>query len=114
MVVSNPPVKALMIYDGDCGFCRRWMNRWRRLTGDKIDYEPYQKAASRFPEITREQFGHAVHFVETKGQVTSGARAVFRSVAGLWYLAWLDGAYEHLPGFAPLSERIYRWVADHR
>jgi len=103
-----------MIYDGDCGFCRRWMNRWRRLAGDLIDYEPYQEAASRFPEIAQEEFRSAVQFIGSNGEVTSGAQAVFRSVAGRWYLSWLDGSYDHLPGFAPLSERIYRWVADHR
>src|SRR5439155_25604862 len=54
--VSNPPPKPLMIWDGDCHFCRRWIERWREITRDEVDYEISQKVGDRFPEIPREQF----------------------------------------------------------
>ena len=114
MSVPNPPAKRLMLYDGDCGFCRRWISRWRKMTRGEVDYASYQEAASRFPEISREDLARSVFLIEPDGAVVNGARAVFRSVVGLWYLSWLDRLYRYLPGFATLSEKIYRWVTDHR
>ena len=69
-----------MVFDGDCGFCRIWIARWRRgSTG--IDYVPYQEAADWFPAISREAFARAVHLVEPGGKVSRGAEAVFRALA---------------------------------
>ncbi len=108
------PSKPLLIYDGDCGFCRRWIARWERATGDRVDYAPYQEAASGFPKIPRERFAEAVQLVEPDGQWSRGAEAVFRALAyapgrgaGLWF-------YDHVPGFAGASEGCYRLVARHR
>jgi predicted DCC family thiol-disulfide oxidoreductase YuxK len=42
----------LLIYDGDCGFCVYWARYWRKLTGDRVDYRPYQQVAAQYPEIT--------------------------------------------------------------
>ena len=41
--VSNPPPKPLIIWDGDCHFCRRWIERWSEITGDAVDYATSQK-----------------------------------------------------------------------
>ena len=52
--------KPLLVYDGDCGFCRRWIDRWKILTGDKVDYAPFQEAAKRFHHIPKKKFQEAV------------------------------------------------------
>jgi predicted DCC family thiol-disulfide oxidoreductase YuxK len=106
--------KPLLIYDGDCSFCRRWIGRWRDLTGNSVDYEPYQSAAPRFPQIAPERFGQAVHLVERDGAVSFGANAVFRTLALAGkkrYLLWL---YREAPGFAAISEAVYGLIARHR
>jgi predicted DCC family thiol-disulfide oxidoreductase YuxK len=112
--VARPPDKPLLIFDGDCTFCRCWIARWKQATGERVDYVPLQSESisARFPELSRDQLESAVHLVEPDGQVTRGAAAVFRSlaVARRWPL-W---AYENLPGFAPASECAYRIVARHR
>ena len=66
--VSNPPPKPLMIWDGECHFCKRWIERWREITAGKVDYVTYQEAANRFPEIPIEQFQRAVAFIEPDGK----------------------------------------------
>src|SRR3954462_10744316 len=78
--VANPPKIPLLIYDGDCHFCRRWIERWRELTRGTVEYEPFQELADRFPEIPRQNFEQAVHFIDTDGSVYRGAEAVFRSL----------------------------------
>lgn len=108
------PSKPLMVYDGDCGFCRLWIKRWRFLTGDQVDYRPYQETASRYPEIPLERFQASVHLVEPHGGVYTGAQAVFQGLSYRKGLGWLPGAYGRVPGLSWISERAYGFVATHR
>jgi len=108
------PVKPLLIFDGDCDFCRRWIVRWQEATGDAVDYAPSQEVAERFPQVTAEEFARSVVLVEPDGGVFRGAEAVLRSLAqgrktsaGYW-------CYRHLPGFAFAAELFYRVVAGNR
>ena len=105
-----------MIYDGDCGFCGRWIQRWKRTTADRVEYLPFQdpSIAARFPELPREAFERSVHLVEPDGRVYRGAEAVFRSLASPSKFAWLLWTYEKIPGVAPLAEWGYRRVASNR
>ena len=54
--VRDAPPKPLLIFDGNCHFCRRWIERWRELTAGAVEYAPSQEVAERFPEIPREAF----------------------------------------------------------
>ena len=112
--VRDAPPKPLLIFDGDCHFCRRWIERWRELTAGAVEYAPFQEAAQRFPEIPREAFERAVQFIETDGTVFSGAEAVFRSLGHKRGRKWMTWCYERVPGFAVITEAAYRVVARHR
>ena len=87
--VHLPPEKPLMVYDGDCGFCRRWVARWKRTTAGRVEVEPYQTAQERFPEIPLAQFKRAVQLIDPDGSVSSGAEAVIRSLATVPYRKWM-------------------------
>src|SRR3989475_5362685 len=112
--VSNLPPKSLIIWDGDCHFCRRWIERWREITRGVVDYATSQESAERFPEIPREQFERSVIYIETDGSVFFGAEAVFRSLRCRSSKKWLAWSYEHVPGFAAVSESFYRIIASNR
>ncbi len=112
--VSNPPRHPLMIWDGECHFCRRWIERWREITAGQIDYATYQEAASRFPEILLEEFREAIIFIEPDGKTFLAAQAVYRSLACRSSRKWLAWSYDHVPGFAAISEIAYRFIARHR
>jgi predicted DCC family thiol-disulfide oxidoreductase YuxK len=105
--------KPLLVFDGDCHFCRQWIHRWKETTGDAVTYEPYQEAAGRFPAISRDAFKRAVHLITPEGEICSAAEAVYRTLA-------LAGSrrplflYERFAWFRGLSEKAYRLVADHR
>lgn len=103
-----------MIWDGNCGFCRRWIVRWRRLTGRAVDDEPYQRAADRFPGIHPEQFAAAVHLIEPDGTVTRAAEAALKSLALAGRAKWLWRLYRSVRCFRWGAEGVYRWVALHR
>ena len=106
--------RPVLIYDGDCGFCRRWVERWRGATGEAIEYATSAEAAPRFQAIPRERFAEAVVLVEPDGRVTFGAEAVFRALATAPGRAWPLWTYEHVPGVAAASSFVYAQVASHR
>jgi predicted DCC family thiol-disulfide oxidoreductase YuxK len=107
-------LKPVLVYDGDCSFCRLWIDYWRQLTGDAIEYAPFQEAADRYPNIPRESFAKSVQLIFPSGEVRSGAHAVFETLAVDPSRRWLLSLYQHLPGFAALTEAGYRFVAGHR
>ncbi len=79
--VGRPPSRPTLVFDGDCGFCRYWIARWRRVTGDLVEYAPYQEVAGYYPEIPVESFAKSVQLILPDGGVTSGAEAVFGALA---------------------------------
>ena len=103
-----------MIWDGECHFCKRWIERWREITARKVDYATYQEAGARFPEIPVEQFKRAVAFIEPDGEVFFAAEAVYRSLGCRSSRKWLAWSYDHVPGFAGISEGAYKFIARHR
>src|SRR5437762_14275318 len=101
--VANPPPKSLMIWDGECHFCKRWIERWREITAGAVDYVTYREAAHQFPEIPLEQFERAVAFIEADGNAFFGAEAVYRSLRYRGSRKWLAWSYDRVPGFAAIS-----------
>ena len=112
--VSDPPAKPLLIWDGDCDFCHLWIERWRQMTAGKVDYTTYQKAADQFPEIPTDQFNRSLVLIEPDGTAFSAAEAAYRSLAYRPSREWLSWSYNHVPGFAVVSETGYGLIARHR
>lgn len=111
---SAPTPRPVLVYDGDCAFCRYWVDYWRRMTGEAIEYQPWQSVAARYPMVAGADFARAIYLFEPDGRMHRGAAAAFEVLArvpgrGLW-----RRAYRQLPGFAPLSEAAYAFVARHR
>ena len=112
--VANPPTKPLIIWDGECLFCRRWIERWQEIIGGEVDYVASQNVGDRFPEITQDQFERSVIFIESDGTVFCGAEAVLRSLRCRSSKKWMAWSYEHVPGFAAVSEGFYKTIASNR
>jgi predicted DCC family thiol-disulfide oxidoreductase YuxK len=106
--------KPLLVYDGDCSFCRLWIERWRSITGERVRYAPFQEVAGEFPEIPREAFVRAVQLILPDGEVLSAAHAVFRALSFVPGYAWMLWLYRHFPGAAMVAEFFYRFVARNR
>lgn len=106
--------KPLLIYDGDCNFCRRWISRWRHVTQDRVDYAASQEVGDDFPEISPERFESSVQLVEPDGNLYEGAEAVFRTLAYASQKYWSLWMYRNVPGFSRMAEGFYRFVAENR
>ena len=78
-----PSVRPTLVFDGECGICRTWVDYWHKLTGDAVCYRPYQGAARDYPQIPIEEFRRAMQLIEPDpkvpgGKVYAGAAAQYR------------------------------------
>src|SRR5580658_7539466 len=100
-------MNPILIYDGQCGFCKIWINYWKLLTGDRVDYAPSQEVAAQYPQIPPSAFAEAVQLIRPDGSYVSGARAVYETLGR-------EKTYEASRLLAWLSEAVYGFVARHR
>jgi predicted DCC family thiol-disulfide oxidoreductase YuxK len=111
-----------LLFDGDCSFCRAWIDYWRRLTGDRVRYTPYQEInpdvdediGSRFPNAQQKELTSAVTLLLPSGEMRRAAYAVFSVLALVPEKRWMLWLYLHIPGFSLVAELAYRMVARHR
>jgi len=109
--------RPTLIYDGDCGFCRRsvdLLQRWDRE--QRIALIPFQDqariAAFGIPLLA---LAAAMHLIlpAPDGRVLAGADAVpelLRLLPGKRWLAWGF----RVPGVLPVARRLYAWIARRR
>lgn len=104
-------MKPRLVFDGDCGFCRYTVRYAERVTGDAVEYRPYQEVAGEYPELSEADFAGSIQLFDD-GARRQGAEAAFRTLAlggrGCWLRVY------RLPGLAPVFEWLYALVARHR
>jgi predicted DCC family thiol-disulfide oxidoreductase YuxK len=106
--------RAMLAFDGECSFCRVWIESWQQLTGERVRYTPYKEISSRFPNLPRTDCASAVTLFLPSGEIRRGAHAVFSVLALVPGKSWMLWLYLHIPGFALAAELAYRMVARHR
>ena len=114
---ARPPAatqRPRLIYDGDCGFCFYWARYWEKLTGESVEYRPYQQVAAQYPAISEADFRRAVQYVAPDGRRASAAEASFLTLSHAHGKGFWLALYRYLPGFAAVSELAYGFVAAHR
>ncbi len=106
------PMKPRLVYDGDCAFCCYAVEYAASVTADTVEYRPYQEVLAEYPDITEAEFADSIQlFVD--GERRERADAAFRTLAIGGVRFW-DRLHRRLPGFAALSDALYRWVARRR
>jgi predicted DCC family thiol-disulfide oxidoreductase YuxK len=114
--IEPAPARPVLVYDGDCRFCRMWIERWRDATGDSVEYLAQQspECASRFPQLDPVALQEAVHRVDTEGRVTRGAEAVLQTLADAPGWGRVARLGLESPVFLGIAEQLYRVVARNR
>ena len=110
-----PTEKPMMVWDGECGFCKYWITNWKLKTEDRIDYKTFPEVREHFADIPLNEFKKASRLIEPNGSVFSGLDSAFRSFIyfekenSRWHL-W----YSKYNWLASLSDHIYNFIAKHR
>jgi predicted DCC family thiol-disulfide oxidoreductase YuxK len=112
--MNDHPDRPLLIYDGTCGFCRAWVDYWKKLTADRVLYAPYQQLSDPFHGITRQECAASVQLLLPNGKRFSAGQAVFSLLnIASDNSSWIR-LYERVPGVASITELLYRFIARHR
>lgn len=106
------PGTPILIYDGSCGFCTRWVARAKRLDVRGVVRvlpleDPEAQQLSGRPVAALRQ---AAHFITPDGVVFAGA-AAGRELARYLRGGTLVRLVTAVPGFMAIAERAYAWVA---
>jgi predicted DCC family thiol-disulfide oxidoreductase YuxK len=99
----------VLIYDGDCGFCRRvagWVRHWG---GDRLLYLRSQVAVQRYPSIGERETSTSVLLFGGDGSLFRGMEVLYR-VGALGGTPFFLNLYRSSRLFAWLSDRGYGWV----
>jgi predicted DCC family thiol-disulfide oxidoreductase YuxK len=107
----------VLVFDGDCGFCRYCVDYARAVTNVEanrgVRYEPYQQVAAQYPDISVEEFKASIRLF-TPASRYHGAQAAFRVLALAPRLRGWLWCYRFVPLFALIAEAMYRFTARHR
>ena len=109
--------RPTLIYDGECGFCRRCVALVQRADrGHRLDVVPFQdqERVARFG-IPLPALAAAMHLVlpPPDGRVLAGADAAPEILRLLPRWRWLAGVFR-VPGVRPVARRMYGWIARQR
>lgn len=113
--VSNTSADVV-IYDGQCGFCRAQVDRLARWDGrGRLCFLSLHdpQVAERFPDLTRSQLMQQMYVVANNGRRYAGASAVrylVRRLPRLWPLVPLV----YFPLSLPIWQWLYRQIARRR
>ena len=108
--------KDVVLYDGQCNFCRSQINVLRRLDGRRrLEFVSLHdpQVAKNYPNLTFDQLMEQMWIVTPEGAQHGGAYAVrylSRRLPILWPLAPLM----HFPFTMPLWCFLYRLIAKYR
>lgn len=106
-------MKALALYDGDCGVCARVVAVLAPRTSAAIDWRPWQGEAVLPAGAGPQRLERELVFVDAHGATHGGARAfaaILRHVRGAHWL----GVSLAAPGIRCAADAAYSLFARHR
>jgi predicted DCC family thiol-disulfide oxidoreductase YuxK len=112
---TKSPAQGVVLYDGQCGFCSRWVKYWANTLechGFEIASldEPWVAGKLKMP---REELLADIRLLTVDGTLISGADVYLYVARRIWW-AWPFYAIFSLPGFNRLIHAGYRRVASNR
>jgi predicted DCC family thiol-disulfide oxidoreductase YuxK len=100
------PASGWILYDGECGFCARWVHIWERTIAKRgFALKDLQSAwTENLLCVPRENLLDDIRVLTRNGEVFTGADACLYVTRRTWW-AWPFYALFSLPGF----NRTLRW-----
>ena len=113
-LVTFKPPRPILVWDGECNFCRLCAERFNSHRENKVDLIPYQSLHQKWPQAPTEDYASAVYLFTPAGKSYRAAAAIYRFYAEYPWRGWAYWAYKRFLWFAALSEWGYRFVANNR
>ncbi|MBP9855457.1 MAG: DUF393 domain-containing protein [Candidatus Omnitrophica bacterium] len=110
-------LRLKIIYDGDCGFCRRWIKRIQIMDlFEKYMYVNFRTAADLkqiHPELTEAACEHEMILIDEDCSIHGGF-FVFRKICFSMPMLMPLALVFYFPGSGSIGPLLYQWVARHR
>ena len=114
--MNDPKNQDVVLYDGQCNFCRSQINILRRLDGrNRLKFISLHdpEVAINYPNLTVEQLMEQMWIVTPDGKQYGGAYAV-RYLTRRLPILWPVAPLLHMPLTMPIWCFLYRLVAKYR
>lgn len=113
--MCDHPSRPVLYWDGDCGFCRKWVARWKQTTGDHVLYRTLQEAPQEVVAAAGGQSLDRIVLQKPDGSLVSGARAAVTALATRSRASRLVlSGLQRIPLLSRAAEATYAWIAAHR
>lgn len=107
----------VVIYDGECNFCRSQVENLRRLDrgGNRLSFLSLHdpRVAERYPDLSPEELMEQMFVIDQSDRRHGGGDAV-KYLSRRLPLLWPVAPVLHIPGTARLWRWIYRQIAKRR
>ena len=110
------PESCVVIFDGNCRFCRAQVARLARWDSRRaLSFLPLQdpQVAEKFPDLSHDQLMQQMYLIDRDGGRHGGA-AAFRYMTRLLPRLWILAPLLHIPYMLPIWQWCYRQVAARR
>jgi predicted DCC family thiol-disulfide oxidoreductase YuxK len=110
-----PSAEGWVLYDGDCGFCVRWLHFWSpvlRRRGFEVDTLQADWTAEALG-IPPDEMVRDIRLLTNAGATYAGSDVYLYVARRIWW-AWPFGILFGLPGFNWLIRAGYKWFAANR
>lgn len=113
--LGRPTSRGVVLYDGECGFCSRWVRYWAQtLTRHGFEVASLDESwVAEQIRMPREELLTDIRLLTSDRQLVSGADVYLFVARRIWW-AWPFYAVFSLPGFNRLIHIGYRWFARNR
>ena len=112
---ATPPGHAILVYDGDCGFClasARWVQRRARVPLELIEFAEAEERSGILTSLSHSDLHGSAHFVTADGVEYHGGASISRSlrlVPGGWLVGFVDW-----PLLSVIRDAFYSIVSANR
>jgi predicted DCC family thiol-disulfide oxidoreductase YuxK len=111
-VRTNAPGHDVLLFDGECAFCRGAAGRLLRwIPAGGVEPRSFREpdALARFPGLSPAHCEQALQLVREDGEVFAGIDGAVEALRH-GRLGWLARAYR-LPGIRQIADALYRLIA---
>ena len=116
-VYNQPARRSRIIYDGNCGFCRRSLNQLKIMdifdVFTPVDFHGLYDPAQRHPQLTKKAVISQLYLIEPDGRLYGGFHA-FRRMCFSLPMCYPLIPVMYFPGMGVIGPWAYRWVAQNR
>jgi lipase maturation factor 1 len=110
-----PSANGWILYDGECGFCFRWVHLWKNVVESRgfLLKDLQSASVEAILKIPPQNLLDDIRVLTPDGNLKSGADAYLFVARRIWW-TWPFYVVFSIPGFNWILRRSYKWFNRNR